>query len=143
VKSQRRQRRLLSITVIALGAFLLLVAGEFIPGAEPRADDAPNAIIALSGLVFVIAGFMAYVGRQSRTNDLLAALLCLVFGVIGGWVAVAGSDEGFSGGIPFLSSAANVKLARGLFGFGSLICFLIAAWALNRFFARADSDRAT
>jgi hypothetical protein len=142
VKSQRRQRRFLSITLIALGAFLLLVAGEFIPGLEPRADDAPNAIIALSGLVFVIAGFMAYVGRQSRTNDLLAALLCLVFGVIGGWVAVAGSDEGFSGGIPFLSSAANVKLARGLFGFGSLSCFLIAVWAVKRFFARTDNDRA-
>ena len=133
----RRQRLAVSITCIALGAFLLLVAGEFVPDLRRQANDAPKLIIALSGLVFVIVAFMAFLGTEAKTTDLLAAILCLLFGVIGAWVAIAGPDQAFSGGLPFLPAEFNVKLARGAFGFGSLICFMIAVWALRRFIVRA------
>jgi len=87
----------------------------------------------VSALVFVIGGCMMLLGQDSRTNDLLAALLCVVFGVVGGWIAVFAPSGGFYGGLPFLSLAANETLARVVFGAGSLLCFGIAAWALKRF----------
>lgn len=127
----------MSITCIALGIFLLLVASGFVPELKPQANDAPAPIIGLSGLVFVIAGFMVFLGTQAKTNDLLAAILCLIFGVIGAWVSIGGSDQGFSGGLPFLPSEVNNKLARGAFGLGSLVCFMITIWALRRFIVRA------
>lgn len=131
-----RQRLALFATCVGLGAFLLLVAGDLIPGLEPRPDDAPSPIIALSGLVFIIAGCMTILGSRARTSDLLAGILCLTFGIIGAWVSLRGSDQGFSGGVPFLPPEFNVRLARGAFGVGSLICFMLAFWALRRFAAR-------
>jgi hypothetical protein len=128
-----KQRFILSVMCISIGLFLFLVALELIPGATPQEGDAPNAIIALSALVFVIGGCMILLGQESRTNDLLAAVMCVVFGVVGGWIAVFAPTGGFSGGLPFLSSAANEALARVFFGAGSLLCFGIAAWALKRF----------
>ena len=117
---------------VALGLFLLLIAAGVIPTSDAQ-SQAPNSIIALCGVVFVIAGCMAILGTQSRVNDMLAALLCLIFGIVAAWVSLFGSSDGFSGGIPFFSNEANVKIARIAFGVGSLICFAMSGWALKRF----------
>jgi len=129
----RKQRFILSALCVSIGVFLFLVASELIPGTTPQEGDAPNAIIALSGLVFVIGGCMILLGQESRTNDLLAAALCVVFGVVGGWIAVFAPSGGFYGGLPFLSPVANETLARVVFATGSVLCFGIAVWALKRF----------
>lgn len=100
--------------------------------------NAPIAIIILSGLAFVIAGCMVFLGTKSRANDLLAAFLCLIFGIIGSWVAFLSPSEGFSGGVPFVSNESNVSIARVVFGIGALMCFAIAVWALTRFIRAAS-----
>jgi len=122
----------IALFCIISGGLLILVALGVI-STSPGQRHAPDFIIAISGAVFVIAGCMVLVGRQSRLNDLLAAVLCLLFGATGAWVAIYSPSEGFSGGIPFISNEANVRLARWVFGAGSLVCFAISVWAFKRY----------
>jgi len=129
----RSQRLAISLLCVGIGVFLLLLASELIPGLQRQSSDAPNSIIALAGLVFFVAGCMAFLGTGSRANDLLAGILCLAFALIGAWVALLSPNEGFSGGLPFVSYDSNVTIARVAFGSGSLICFAIAIWAFRRF----------
>ena len=135
-----RQRLGIASVSIALGVFLFVVATEVIPGLARQSGDAPRTIIALCGIVFVIAGCMALAGTGTRRNDLLAALLCFVFGVIGSWVAFFAPGEGFSGGLPLVSRDANVSIGRVVFGCGALLCFAISAWALHLYLRGAARD---
>ena len=132
----QKSNLIVALLCIALGIFLVLVAGGLIDD-DPAKRHAPDFIIALCGSVFIIAGIMILVGHQSRVNDLLAAVLCMTFGIIGAWVAIYGASEGFSGGLPLLSDGTNTKLARGVFGLGSLFCFAISGWAIKRFYRSA------
>lgn len=136
------QRLYIGLICAASGIFLIVVAGEWFDNLKSQPNDAPNAIIALAGLVFVIAGLMIFVGQQSRMNDLLAAILCAMFGVMGVWVAFISSDHGFSGGIPFIPKQTNIILGRVMFGLGSIISFALSIWALRRFLSnKAATDK--
>lgn len=137
MQSSRHGQLAIALFCVIAGGLLILVALGVI-STSPSERYAPEFIIALSGSAFIIAGCMILVGRQSRFNDLLAAALCLLFGATGAWVAVFSPSEGFSGGLPLISSEANVKLARWVFGLGSLVCFAISGWALKRFFRPAS-----
>lgn len=130
----------LAITLLCLliGGFLLLIGMGIIPHAESDAN-APGPVIALGGLIFLVAGAMVLVGMKSRYNDLLAAVFCAILGVVAGWVSLYGTDTGFSGGLPLISRDTNVAIARAVFGFGAFICFAISAWALT-LFLRASSE---
>lgn len=132
----KRARPVLAVLCVALGIYPLSIALGFV-----HVDDAqvhaPMWIIALSGVVFLIAGFMILLANRSRANDVLACIVCLLFGVIGMWVALFGASEGFSVGIPLLSHDANVKIARVVFGSGAVICFAISGYAFRRAF-RSD-----
>ena len=123
----------MALLCMALGGMLLLVAGGFFID-NPDQQNAPDFVIAMCGSAFIVAGCMILVGRRSLFNDLLAAILCLLFGATGAWVALFSPSDGFSGGLPLISSEANIRLARWVFGLGSLVCFALAAWALKRFF---------
>jgi len=136
MKASQKSILPVALLCIALGGFLILVACGLIED-DPSKRHAPDLIIALCGSVFLIAGIMILVGHHSRVNDLLAAILCMAFGIIGAWVAIYGASEGFSGGLPLLSDEANTSLARGVFGLGSLLCFAISGWALKRFYRSA------
>ena len=137
MQTSQRSNLTVALLCIALGGFLVLVACGLIDD-DPAKRHAPDLIIALCGSVFIIAGIMVLVGHNSRVNDLLAAILCLTFGIIGAWAAIYGASEGFSGGLPLLSDEANTRLARGVFGLGSLLCFAISGWAFKRFYRSAD-----
>ena len=54
---------------------------------------------------------------------LIGVALFAAFAVLGTWVTFGGDPRYFSGGIPFLG-AGNISLARFMFGFGALICWL-------------------
>jgi hypothetical protein len=56
----------------------------------------------------------------------------MVFGVMGIWVSLFSSSEGFSGGLPFLSQDLNILIGRCLFGLGAIISFALSAWAFRR-----------
>jgi arginine exporter protein ArgO len=130
MQTSRRSHLAVALVCLVSGGLLILVAAGVI-STSPSQRHAPDFIITLSGLAFIIAGCMVFVGRQSRSNDLLAAILCLLFGATGAWVAIYGPSEGFSGGIPLISNEANVWLARWVFGLGSLVCFALSGWAFK------------
>jgi len=134
-----RTRLVYGLLLIAVGALPLSIALGLLPVDEADVH-APMWVVAISGIVFLIAGCMIFLGNHSWANDLLAGILCLLFGVIGVWVALFSSSEGFSGGVPLLSNAANVTLARWVFGGGALICFAISAYAFRRAVGRSKSS---
>lgn len=120
---------------LLLGCYPIALALGLLP-----IDDAeltvPRWVIAGAGLTFIIAGFMILLANYSRGNDLLAGVLLFLFGVLGTWVSVLGPDDGFSGGLPFLSAELNIIVGRWVFGFGALICFALCVYAFRRAAAR-------
>lgn len=123
----------MGLLCIALGCYPLSIALGFLPINEAKVM-APMWVVAMSGIVFVIAGGMILLGSHSWANDLLAGILCLLFGIMGAWVSLFSASEGFSGGILLLSHESNVTLGRWMFGIGALISFAISAYAFRRAF---------
>ena len=126
-----RARLAYGIGCIAIGCYPMAVALGFIP-IDEAPSTAPAWVIAGAGMAFVIAGFMILMAKHSRANDLLAGILLLLFGVMGVWVSVFSSSDGFSGGWPFLSRETNEFIGRCLFGFGAFISFSMSAYAFRR-----------
>lgn len=120
----------------AAGLFLLLAAAGLISDRDDE-PPVPDLIIASCGLALMVAGCLACVGLQSRLNDLLAAILCLIFGLVAAWSAQFSPAGGFSGGVPFVSQALNLKISRWVFGGSAIVCFAIGAWALQRYVRRS------
>lgn len=126
-----RARLAYGVGCIALGVYPIAVSLGYIPTDEPG-STAPSWVIAGAGFSFVIAGFMILLANHSRANDLLAGILLMIFGVLGVWVSLFSSNEGFSGGLPFLPQEQNILIGRWVFGFGAVISFALCAWALQR-----------
>lgn len=80
----------------------------------------------------MIAGLMILLAHHSRANDLLAGVMCALFGVMGSWVALFSTSGGFSGGWFFLTDDQNEIIGRWVFGLGALVSFAIAAYAFRR-----------
>jgi hypothetical protein len=132
----RRARLAYGIGCIALGCYPVALGLGFFP-ADEAGLNAPRWVVAAAGCLFVIAGFMIFLANHSRANDLLAGILLLIFCALGLWVSLFSSDEGFSGGLPFLSHELNVTLGRWLIGLGAMITFAMCAYAFRRAFSRS------
>lgn len=127
----KRARLVYGIGCLVLGCYPIAVALGYIPVGQPELLT-PRWVIAGAGLVFVIAGFMILLADHSSANDLLAGVLLLLFGIMGTWVSVFSSDEGFSGGLPFLPRESNILVGRWVFGIGALTCFALCVYAFRR-----------
>ncbi|MGI9233775.1 MAG: hypothetical protein ACR2RD_09110 [Woeseiaceae bacterium] len=127
----KRSRIMWGLFCIALGCLPISIALGLFP-VEPDTVMAPLWVVAGAGLVFVIAGIMILLAHYSRANDLLAGILCMLFGVMGTWVSLFSSRDGFSGGLFFLSYDQNVTIGRWVFGLGALISFSVAVYAFRR-----------
>ncbi len=126
-----RPRLVYGIGCLALGCYPVAIALGYIAIDEAELAT-PRWVIAGAGLAFVIAGFMILLAHHSRANDLLAGVLLLLFGSMGTWVSIFSSDEGFSGGLPFLPPDLNILVGRWVFGIGALICFAFSIYAFRR-----------
>ena len=120
------------------GAVVISISAGLLP-VEESLFNAPKWIVALSGFVFMVAGIMMILGEKSGFNNLLAAALLVAMGTIGGWVALFGAGDSFSGGLPFAPDSANISLARTMFGFGALICYLMSVYAARLHFKKIKS----
>ena len=126
-----RSRLTWGVVCIAIGCYPVAIALGLVSIGEAE-QMAPLWVVAAAGIAFVIAGFMILLAHHSRANDLLAGVLCLLFAVMGAWVALFSTSEGFSGGLLFLSNEQNVTLGRWVFGIGALVSLAIAAYAFRR-----------
>ena len=130
--------KLFSWLFILTGLFFVLIGIGIIP-IDDSELNAPEWVVGLCGFVFSLAGVMILVGEKSPINHLLAGLLVLSFGCIGGWIALYGEAAHFSGGTPFLSNTQNVWIARVLFGSGSLLCFAVAFYTIIQYLKKDSS----
>ena len=113
---------------------LIILASIDIISIDEAGLNATRWVLGLCGFVFALAGIMIYLGNKSKWNHLLAAVLVFAMGSIGGWVAFFGAGDKFSGGTSLLSADSNSSLARIMFGFGALICFLISLYGVKMHF---------
>lgn len=128
----RNGHRVIGTVCLAAGLLITAVALGLI-SVPPEDVHAPMWVLGLCGSVFVLGGIMAMAGPKARVTALGAALMCLCFGVVGGWVAIAAPPGSIAGGIPLLSQETNDTIGRFLFGGGALMCLAIAALALRQF----------
>ncbi len=130
---KEQNHALLSAIVVALGAMIVMIALDVIPY-DPEKIHAPDWVLILAGGVFVFGGLALHF----RTNELLVSvlgnLIVVSFAAVAAWVALDGSSDQFSGGIPFLPHAANVKIARIVFAGSAVMCALILLPGLNQLY---------
>lgn len=117
---------------IVLGFYPLALARGWIPD-EPDPANAPPWVMALVGIVFIGAGCLILLRGRSRFQHLFAAIITGALALVGLWAALLSSDDGFSGGLFFLSRETNVTPGRWMFGLGALITLAIFVWALYLF----------
>lgn len=122
VKEQNQP--LLSAIAIALGLMILMIALDVIP-TDPEKVHAPDWVIGLAGAVFVFAGLAIGFRANELLVSVLGNLIVAAFAAVTAWVALDGSSDQFSGGIPFVPHATNVKIARAMFGGGAVLCALM------------------
>jgi len=134
-----RARLVYGLGCITLGCFPILVSTGLLD-AWKSASLAPYWVVVGTGVIFIIAGFMILMAHHSRVNDLLAAVLLMIFGILGVWASLFGTSESISGGLPFFSREINVLIGRWVFGISALISFALCAWAIRRGMANTESD---
>jgi hypothetical protein len=137
-----RQLRWISAGALAAGFYFVLVGVEVLPVPGGRSNlHGPLWLVLVIGIAVFLAGAAALIhamGHADATGDLPAdaprslhiaqyvvgIVLFASFAMIGSWVAFAGEARQFSGGLPFVGATINVAIARLMFGFGALICWL-------------------
>ncbi len=124
IVNERRQIVLGGVVCIALGASVCMIALNILPYEESKIH-APDWVILVSGAVFIFGGLAMLFRANQLVVSVLGNLIVLSFACVAAWVAFLGPSEHFSGGIPLLSYELNVKVARIMFGSGSVMCALI------------------
>ena len=115
---------LLSAIAVALGTMVVMIALDVIP-TDPEKVHAPDWVIGLAGAVFIFGGLAIAFRANALLVCLLGNLIVASFAIVAAWVALDGSSDQFSGGIPFLPHGFNVKIARVMFGGGAILCALM------------------
>lgn len=123
--------RALGLITLAMGLFVTGIGLEVVP-VDPASVHAPMWVLVLCGAVFVLGGVGMLAHGAPEVQSAAGATIVLLFGVVGGWVALFGDAAQFSGGFAFLSAEANVAMARGVFGLGALVCLAMFVWGTRR-----------
>ena len=109
---------------LLMGLMICLVGFGVLP-TEEGSVHAPPWVVTACGALFVLAGCAVFLQGRPLALSVIGNLIIASFAAVGAWVALAGSSDGFSGGIPLVSHDLNVRIARGMFGTGAFLCALI------------------
>lgn len=128
---ERPQRLWFAILTCAIaGAFPIGIGLGVIPY-DPAKLHAPPWVVVLAGGAFWLGALMMLARDRHRVANGLAFVLLLMFAAIGAWVSLLGEEAAFSDGAGTAVGGAGITLARIMFGFGSLLCLLMALVALR------------
>ena len=131
--TEKNANRGLAWLCIFIGLYISATSTGLLP--LNKADlHVPTWVFFIVGAVVFIAGVMILVRHHSKVNSILAAILLVMMGSIGVWVAFYGPAENISGGLPFIPHEYNIMLARAVFGGGALITFLMSAYIIRKLF---------
>lgn len=130
-RSQIRDRRISGGVLLLMGLIIAAVSVDIIR-VDESAIHVPRWVLFLIAIVFGSSGGLAIAGQNSRTGDVLAAVIFFAMAVIGGWVSLLGSPDRVSGGLALLPREVNVGIARVLFGLGAMLNGAMCIYALRR-----------
>lgn len=116
-----------------------MIALQLLPYDESKVH-APDWVILVSGGLFVFGGLAMVFRTHQLAVAVLGNLMVVSFASVAAWIAVLGPAEHFSGGIPFVSAALNVKLARIIFGACAIMCLLMLIPGLKHLVKLSRSD---
>lgn len=122
----------MSVLCFIIGIFYLL-EGLSLTHFGEKAEGTPDFIIALVGFIFLLASIMILVGKKERLNNFLASILTSIMGLMFGWVSLFGKESNFSGNGVLLSLITDLPIGRIMFGFGSVMSFVVSIIAFRMF----------
>lgn len=124
---------------VAMGVMIYLVGFGILP-TEEGSVHAPPWVVVVCGGIFVLAGLGVFVQGRPLLLSLIGNSIIAALAAIGAWVALAGSDGGFSGGLPLVPDELNVKVARGMFALGACVCALMLIPGIRQTLKLLDED---
>ena len=130
---------LFGLFFVAIGVFILCVATDVIR-ADPRTIHAPRWVLGLCGVAFAGAGLSLVGHRWPVIRIASLSFVLLGLGGVAAWASVMAPGEGWSGGLPFVPGDVNVGIARGLAGFGALLCFGLLVYGVKSGFRTPPSE---
>lgn len=128
MKNETKTKIILTTTAFLVGIFLCLEGLE-ITDIGTNENNAPGPILIMVGFIFILVGVMIIFGKRRKLNNFLASLLTAIMGIIGGWISLYGDSSNFSGNGMLVSHITKLPLERIMFGFSSLLCFLVSVYA--------------
>jgi hypothetical protein len=129
MKSNNRSRALAGIALLLFAIYLgwLGISYESLPA---ELFHAPRWIFYLLSFLLGASAGLAFLGQNHPLTNIVAALIWVLFAVVGGWLAFFSPLEELSGGISLLSPDVNRALARGIFGLGAVLNLGAGIYAL-------------
>ncbi len=88
---------------------------------SPELIHVPRWIFYLLAVLLGYGSGLAFLGQKHPLTNLLAAVIWILFAVIGIWASLFSSLDNLSGGLAMLSPRANRMIARLLFGLGAIL----------------------
>lgn len=139
---EKEAKTKIKLTIItALVGLFLFLEGLGITNFSRHEKNAPGAILILVGLIFILAGIMITFGKKTKLNHFLASLLAAIMGIIFAWISLYGDAANFSGNgmlVPYISKLPQDRI---IFCLGSLLCFLVSAYAFRLFLKNKTPDK--
>jgi hypothetical protein len=132
-----KQNWIVALICAVAGAFPVGIGLGVIPY-DPAKIHAPPWVVVLAGAVFWLAALLILAKDKPRVANGLACVFLLMFTAIGAWVSLLGEPGGFQDGEGAALGGIGITVARVMFGFGSLLCLVMALVALRGFVKGAD-----
>lgn len=132
MNKETKTKYAMSIGCFIIGTFYLLEGLRSTHFGE-KTEGTPDFIIALVGFSFLLASIMILVGKKERLNNFLASILIFIMGLMSGWVSLFGKSSNFSGDGALLSLITDLPVDRIMFGFGSIMSFVVSIIAFRMF----------
>jgi len=119
-----------------IGGFYTLWGLGVIP-VRGHSGDAPPWIAVCAGVVFAAGGLAATLttfpgAAARRANSALALVVVLGFAAIAGWIALGPGHHAISSPLMLFGPKTGELGGRIAFGFGALLCALMAALIVHR-----------
>ena len=108
----------------------LAAAGVWVP---EDTENAPSWVLCLCGVVFGGGGIALCTNPNSKMRLASVGVILIGMSGVATWAALLSEADNISGGLPFVSDAVNVAIARSLAGFGAILCLLLLRPLLRDF----------
>lgn len=125
------KKRILTGSALLLFAFYLGWLGYSYYRLPTELFSAPRWLFYVLSFTLGAGAGLAFLGQDHPFSSLMAAVVWILFALVGTWAAFFSPLDKLSGGLSILSPSANRILAQVLFGLGAILNLatgIIAGW---------------